>query len=616
MPIVQDGSLNFAALTNPNVYINIVPPQFLLNGVPSNVLGLVGSAPWGPVNSPQIVGNLTQHTSKFGRYQARKYDVGTFAAIAFQLGASAIQVVRVTDGTDVKATTVAQSAAPKATGSVAFTGQPTAAQTLTLNGSVVTFVASGATGLQVNIGASLAATLASLLALLQGSADTQLVKFTYAVVGNNLNLTAATGGVAGNSLTVATNVTGATVTNMSGGAAASNAITFNSKWTGSGGNTTQVKIGAGSAVGTFSVSVAMPGRNPEKFDNISGSGNAVWVNMAAAINNGTAARGPSEIITAVAGASTAAPTSGTYSLTGGTDGASGITDTMMLGNDINPRSGMYALRGIGCSIIALADAIDTASLSVMNSFGLSEGAYMICTGPNGPQDPQAAVTALDSAGIDSYAVRMMLGDYCYWNDTVNGLPKRLVSPAAFAAGRLANLSPEQSLLNKQINNIVSTEKLETGMPYTDADIQILATGGIGVITNPVPGGTYFGDRIGRNTSSNVVISGDNYTRMINFIASTLNGGMGIYVGEVQTPTTRRRAKTTLDSFLQVLLFNEMIEAFLTKLDDSNNPPDQVALGYMRAYAKVRLFSIVWFFIIDLEAGQSVTVSFSTTDPGF
>lgn len=107
-----------------------------------------------------------------------------------------------------------------AKGSIAFTQNPAASSTITLNGTAVTFVASGATGAQVNIGANLAATLANALAVLSASADTQLVKFTYAVSGNSLNLTAATAGTAGNALTVATNVVGATAVAMTGGAAA------------------------------------------------------------------------------------------------------------------------------------------------------------------------------------------------------------------------------------------------------------------------------------------------------------------------------------------------------------------------------------------------------------
>ena len=104
-----------------------------------------------------------------------------------------------------------------ATGQIAFTTNPASTKTCTFNGTTVTFVTSGATGNQVNIGGSLGATLASLLTLLAGSADVNISQFSYVVSGNNLNMTAQAAGTPGNSLTLATTVAGTTVTGMSGG---------------------------------------------------------------------------------------------------------------------------------------------------------------------------------------------------------------------------------------------------------------------------------------------------------------------------------------------------------------------------------------------------------------
>ncbi|MFG1388810.1 autotransporter outer membrane beta-barrel domain-containing protein [Xanthobacter versatilis] len=620
MPISKLGQLNTTALTVADVYIQIVPPQYLINGVPSNVLGLVGTATWGPVNAATIVGSTANYVAQFGSIQARTYDMGTSAVIAFQQGATALQCVRVTDGTDVAASYAVTNAAVAATGSVSFTTNPSASSTITLNGTAVTFVASGATGNQVNIGGSLSATLASLLTLLQGSADTQLVKFTYAVVGTSLNLTAATAGTAGNSLTIATNVSGATASGatLSGGTASGTGITLTSKYTGTFGNSIQVTLGAGSKVGSYSVKVAAPGISPELFDNITGSGNALWVAIAAAINGGQSnARGPSNIIVATAGAGAATPTATTYALAGGTDGATTINGTVLLGTDTFPRTGMYALRSMGTSVGILCDLTDTTTWASQVAFGESEGVYMILAGPSG-QSPTAAATAKYSAGIDSYAAKIMLGDWVYWNDTYNGLPQRLVSPQAFVGGMLANLSPNQSTLNKQMSGVVGTQKTVTGVPYTSAELMVLAQASIDVITNPVPGGKYFGCRNGRNTSSNAVTHGDNYTRMTNYLATTLNSAMGIYVGQIQTTRTndptRRQAKATLDAFLNALASPTangqppMVDDFQTILDLTNNAPNRQALGYLQADVQVRYGSIIEFFIINLEGGQSVTIT--------
>ena len=107
MPIVQQGSINTTALVVPDLYVQIVPPQNLvLNGVPTNVVGMVGTAQWGPVNQAVIVATMADYSRQFGAIQARKYDMGTHVACAVQQGASNFRCVRVTDGTDVAASVV------------------------------------------------------------------------------------------------------------------------------------------------------------------------------------------------------------------------------------------------------------------------------------------------------------------------------------------------------------------------------------------------------------------------------------------------------------------------------------------------------------------------------
>lgn len=102
--------------------------------------------------------------------------------------------------------TLAFVTAPKANGSYTFTGNPTANDTITINGTTVTFVAALTTGNQVLIGVDQATTMNNLLTFLQSSADTQLVKFSYfrniANFPNVLYLQAVATGTAGNALTI------------------------------------------------------------------------------------------------------------------------------------------------------------------------------------------------------------------------------------------------------------------------------------------------------------------------------------------------------------------------------------------------------------------------------
>src|SRR4051812_30767844 len=117
MTIVQQGSINTTALIVPDLIIQIVPPSWtLLNGVPTNILGIVGTANWGPVNSPVIASGVADPARQFGPMQARKFDLGTAVAAAALQGAANFRLVRVTDGTDVAAsTTITCSTAALAT---------------------------------------------------------------------------------------------------------------------------------------------------------------------------------------------------------------------------------------------------------------------------------------------------------------------------------------------------------------------------------------------------------------------------------------------------------------------------------------------------------------------
>ena len=504
---VQQGQINTAALSVADLYVTIVPPQLLINGVATNVIGLVCTASWGQVNgSPGIVGSYASHALQYGPMQARKYDGGTAVFNIYQQGNQPVVMVsRVTDGSDVAATVIVQT----------------------------------------------------------------------------------------------------------------NCLTLTSKFTGSLANKDQASIGPGSAVGTFKVVLTRPGQVGEVFDNIAGTGNALWVNIANAINLGQfGARGPSNLFIATAGAGTTDPTTAVYTASGGTDGADTVTGSTLLGVDSLPRSGLYALRGSGAQIGMLTDCDDSTTWTAQIAYGLGEGTYMVACGPSG-DTINNAVSVKASAGIDSYALKLMLGDWVYFNDTTNG-QIRLTSPQAFVAGQLGNLAPNQSTLNKPMNGIVGTQKSVTGVKYTNAELQVLANAGIDVICNPIPYGSVFGCRNGRNTSSNVSIRGDNYTRMTNFIAFTIASGLGKYVGTLNTPEQRLEAKATLDLFFFNVQQQGLIgsrsgpDAWNTVLDDTNNPDSRVSLGYEQADVQVKYQSVTEFFLVNMQGGQTVTITKTTT----
>lgn len=618
MPISQLGQVNISALNVPDTYVQIVPPQFLFSGVSTNKGGFVGTACWGPVNAPQPFANYSQYATIFGPTVNRLYDMGGHVFLASaQGGAGSLYGVRVTDGTDLAASatitgivatakwtgtlgnqigvTLSQGsqslAASFASGTASFTTNPTAAQTLAIAGTTITFVASGPSGNQVLIGANLATTLSSLMAFLQGSSDANLVKCRYGLSGSTLAVAAKVAGTAGNALALATTVTGATVSGstLSGGAAAQPSV---------------------------KATVSIPGQYPEQFDNIGAglSGTALWTAIANAINNGVStSRGPSQIIQATTNASAAAVPFGTSTLSGGSDGVTSITSTTLLGVDTLPRSGMYALRGTGVAQAILCDCADTTTFSTQTALGLDIGCYMIGTTAAGDTIANA-VSELANAGIDTFTMKVMFGDWLYFIDTTNNVPMRLISPQGAVLGVLCNLSPQNSSLNKPIQGIVGTQKSLTGIPYSSSDLQVLGQAQMDVVALPEPGGNYFGCRFGKNCSSNQVIFGDEYTRVTYFLAKSLLVIGGAYIGQTQTANERLRAKTSITAFLDQQVRNGIIgtpdgsQAYQVILDNTNNSQQSVALGYQYAYVKVIYLGIVRYFIFNLEGGASVVIS--------
>ena len=584
MSISQLGSINVTALQVPDVYIQIVPPQFLLNGVPSNILGLVGTASWGPVNEPVIVGDPAQGGLRFGPIMPRGKDLMTAITIGFLQGATAMKAVRVTDGTDTSATITIQTNCLTLTSKYTGSGGARCAAYIGPGSATNSFACRVAMpGLVPEMYDNVFKGVASVTVDTAGTGYTSvpIVQFSAPQVAGGRRAT-------GRAVLSTTTVGSVVVDDPGTGYTSAPTVTF------SGG-------GGTGAAATAVISV--------------------WPALADAINNGQSnARGPSELVIATVGAGTTAPTTASYTLAGGTDGHEGVTGTHMLGVDTLPRTGMYSLRNQDVSVGALVDLTDTTSWATQVAFGLAEGVYMILIGASG-QSITSAATAKSNAGIDTFAAKVLLGDWVQFNDTANGMPRRLVSPQAFVAGLLSNLSPEQSTLNKPLYGIVATEKSTTGVPYTAADIQALVAAGIDVIANPSPGGRYFSCRIGHNASSNPAVRGDNYTRMTNFIATTLNRGMGIYIGALQSrrkdDVTRRRAKNTLDAFLATMANTQpypMIDEFQVVLDKTNNADVTIGLGYMFAYVKVVYMSIVEFFVINLEGGQTVQIVRQGTEP--
>jgi hypothetical protein len=623
MPTFLSGQQNLAALTVPGVYIDIIPPSPFITGAPTNVEGIVGVASWGPVNTPVFFTSPANCALMFGNPATRFADLPTYVWAGGQVGSAVNWCgIRVTDGTDVAAANTL-SVGSQATGTITFALNPLDTATITLNGTVVTFKTTPSGSNQVQIANTLAGTLQNLQLFLNNSNDAQIVKCSYVASATVLTITFLVAGTSGNSFTIAASVATPSGGTLTGGTAATAAITITSKYTGSLGNSSTYLISTGSAPNSFAFVAVFPGATPEVFNNITGAGNAFWVNLANAINNGTSQRAPSKYFVATAGASTNAPQafSTAIALTGGTDGASGVGTAALLGQDTFPRKGMYSLRESGCDCAALADCVDTTSWAAQNAFGISEDIYMITATASGDNIGNALTTRV-GAGLDAFSMKIMMGDWPYFYDTFQGL-SRLVSPQAFALGLYGNLTPQNSALNKPINGVVATQASNAMLLYSSQDLSRANQGGIDLIVPPLnaPGGSYFTMMTGRNTSSNTANNGDEYTRMTNFIARSLQSfATGSFVGRPESintnDRTRLEATMMLQSYLQFLKDPplNMIDGYNVTCDLTNNTPSTIAAGFMFAYVSVRYLGIVRYFVIMLAGGSNVSVTNQALPP--
>jgi hypothetical protein len=415
-----------------------------------------------------------------------------------------------------------------------------------------------------------------------------------------------------------------TITLAAVGAANITNISITGLYTGSLANAALVTIGPGTAAGSTKLVLGLPNMQPEVFDNLIGAGNVLWTAMANAVNNGMSAmRGPSKRFVATAGAGAAAgPVANTnVALTGGSDGASGVTTVTLVGQDVVPRKGLYALRSQGCATINPVDAHDNTQWTAMLAFGLQEGAFV--GSATSPGDTIAnAATELSTAGVDGYGVKVLFGDWIYWFDQVNGVT-RLLSPASFWAGMRSATTPQNSTLNKPMLGIIGTQKSYTGTSYSNAELQALLSARLDVIANPCPGGSFFGIQGGINAASNPAVNGENYTMMTNFLAGSIASWAGSVVGQLQSPGQRRRAKATMDNFFANLwtAFKMIGNAqgtvpWQVVINDTTTPPDLAAQGYEIAAVKVQYLAVIRWFIVNLEGGQTVTINLSPSPPKF
>ena len=399
--------------------------------------------------------------------------------------------------------------------------------------------------------------------------------------------------------------------------------TLTALYTGTMGNSIKVAIAAGGAANTATVTLmGFANGYTEVFPNLPTATGAFWAALSAALVNGiSGVRGPSQLARFTIATSTAAPALGVFTLMGGLDGRSAVTTAELTGSDISfPYTGAYALQGLtpAPSEFWIAGLTDNTVYAGMQAFADSIGAQFSFAFPTGTSS-STAVTDLQGYGVADYEVNAFK-DWLYIFDPVNNVV-RLTDPIAVGVGRLLTLSPEESPLNKPVYGVIGTERFNpsTGVnqPYSDIEVGQLNSAGIMFITNPCPGGAYFGFRTGVNTAmqTNQTEGPVEFARMTNFESYTIAKMSGPFVGQLQSQNSgdkfRAAVRTTFNSEFQQQMEQGMIDGYNVQCDLGNNSAASIAAHICYVYVTLTYLSSVWYFVAQLTGGTTVVTSGST-----
>ncbi|GEM_PF-5857867 len=407
-------------------------------------------------------------------------------------------------------------------------------------------------------------------------------------------------------------------------------LTLTALYSGIVGNQIKVHITNGAALSSYNVTLVPPSPlDVEVFPNILGGSAGVFANnLLNAINQGVSGfRGPSKLVKAsAAGGTSVNPTlvGSPFSMAGGTDGRSTVDVASFMGSDgAVPKTGIYSLRNLQPvpTVMWCAGLTDPTAVPTIQSFVRSEGMMAAFTLPAGTSTATASSTRT-TLGIDD-PLCFFTKDWVYHFDSTPGVGRvKLVSPTPFIAGRIAALSPENSPCNKELFEVLGTERLndQTGYrSYSASEIGQCHDNGIMIAHNPIPAGSMWGMPHGNAATTDGVRARIEWARMTNFLAHSINGYMGRFVGMNQSQRTndplRAQVKAALDEFLQNLADNLQIDSFKVVCDKSNNSDAMIARGFLKAQVYVRYMSSVQYLIIDLQGGTTVITVQNTLQDG-
>ena len=389
-----------------------------------------------------------------------------------------------------------------------------------------------------------------------------------------------------------------------------------------------LQSGTASASPIYSITVNYPNNTRITYQNIVGYSTvggayaaATFQANAIAAINGTAPNSvASPFVVASAGSSTSAPNvAAVFQATGGADGATSITSSILQGANTTPGTGMWALRAQSFGGLVLAGNTDlTVGANIASFLGQYGGIGFMAISSG--TTTAAAIASKASNNISSPRLVPCM-DWCYVNDPLSKNPQKLVSPAAVVAGVVMALNPWQDPAYKpQGGNVAinGTERTVNAQPVDrNSEGGQREQNGLMWVTNQNLGaGGNFQLPHGQASDGTPIAD----TRMLDFIAANVLEILGQSIGQNQTPPPSGSAPdkdvTRLAAYGRLIAFfhslapasegapNPQINAYSVKFTGTAL---QVQQGYMPFEIDVTTLSGVRYALANLQVGETVWI---------
>ena len=372
---------------------------------------------------------------------------------------------------------------------------------------------------------------------------------------------------------------------------------------------------------TYNLTLTTPFGASETFTNLVGwkivsnspvyDGPTLIASIKAAVNFGqSSGRGRSAywIASTPGTMSTFAPALTTFTATGGTDGASGVTTTNLIGvQNLGPSTGIFALSGVQVAQMCIAGFSDLTVASTTQNFAQTKDSGSLFFGPDFPMGTSTtvALTSKNTNGFKSaYAVSLI--DWYQWVDESTGL-LRWLSPSAASMGIAASLAPSESPSNKPVGGLSFIRQTErSAQPRSETEANLLTQAGVTWI-GLTPGGAQFGLVNGQNSGSIAGEDGINWTRNTNAIVAQLKTKLGVTNGMDLTQQANDPTRSLSKKICNDLLSVSNLDAYQTTCDLTNNSQPTIAAGYNFVKVLMTYKAVVRFVMLLVQGGTTVVI---------